>query len=172
MKEYQSLSHTRWDCKYHVVFIPKRRKKRVFGVLRCHLGEMFHELASHKEVEDRGGAPDGRPCSYVLEHSTEVRGLERGRISEGEECDPDCAEIRWAAEELHRRAFLGQRVLRFYGGTGREHGSRVHPQPGRGRRALRPNEARHGVSRHGRLTVSWAPLRRSQSQATGFAGGI
>lgn len=31
MKEYQSLSHTRWDCKYHVVFIPKRRKKRVFG---------------------------------------------------------------------------------------------------------------------------------------------
>jgi len=49
MKEYQSLSHTRWDCKYHVVFIPKRRKKRVFGVLRRHLGEIFHELASHKE---------------------------------------------------------------------------------------------------------------------------
>jgi len=51
MKEYQSLSHTRWDCKYHVVFIPKRRKKRVFGVLRRHLGEMFHELASHKEAK-------------------------------------------------------------------------------------------------------------------------
>ena len=49
MKEYQSLSHTRWDCKYHVVFIPKRRKKRVFGVLRRQLGEIFHELASHKE---------------------------------------------------------------------------------------------------------------------------
>ena len=38
MKEYQSLSHTRWDCKYHVVFIPKRRKKRIFGELRRHLG--------------------------------------------------------------------------------------------------------------------------------------
>ena len=49
MKEYQSLSHTRWDCKYHVVFIPKRRKKRVFGPLRRHLGEMLHELARHKE---------------------------------------------------------------------------------------------------------------------------
>ena len=49
MKEYQSLSHTRWDCKYHVVFIPKRRKKRVFGALRRHLGEMLHELARHKE---------------------------------------------------------------------------------------------------------------------------
>ena len=49
MKEYQSLSHTRWDCKYHVVFIPKRRKKKVFGVLRKHLGEIFRELAQHKE---------------------------------------------------------------------------------------------------------------------------
>ena len=49
MKEYQSLSHTRWDCKYHVVFIPKKRKKRIFGVLRKHLGEIFHELATHKE---------------------------------------------------------------------------------------------------------------------------
>jgi len=49
MKEYQSLSHTRWDCKYHVVYIPKRRKKKVFGQLRRHLGEIFHELASHRE---------------------------------------------------------------------------------------------------------------------------
>ena len=51
MKEYQSLSHTRWDCKYHVVFIPKRRKKTIFGVLRKHLGDVFRELARHKESE-------------------------------------------------------------------------------------------------------------------------
>jgi putative transposase len=51
MKEYQSLSHTRWDCKYHVVFIPKRRKKKMFGVLRRHLGGIFRELAGHKEVQ-------------------------------------------------------------------------------------------------------------------------
>ena len=49
MKEYQSMSHTRWDCKYHVVYIPKRRKKKVFGAVRRHLGELLHELASHKE---------------------------------------------------------------------------------------------------------------------------
>ncbi len=49
MKEYQSLSHTRWDCKYHVVFIPKRRKRKIFGSLRKHLGAIFHELAGHKE---------------------------------------------------------------------------------------------------------------------------
>ena len=51
MKEYQSLAHTRWDCKYHVVFIPKRRKKKLFGALRRHLGEVFRELAKHKEAE-------------------------------------------------------------------------------------------------------------------------
>ncbi|MBI3916218.1 MAG: IS200/IS605 family transposase [Betaproteobacteria bacterium] len=51
MKEYQSLSHTRWDCKYHVVFIPKRRKKTIFGVLRKHLGRILRELAQHKESE-------------------------------------------------------------------------------------------------------------------------
>ena len=51
MKDYKSLCHTRWDCKYHVVFIPKRRKKRIFGTLRKHLGRMFHELARQKECE-------------------------------------------------------------------------------------------------------------------------
>jgi len=51
MKECQSLAHTRWDCKYRVVFIPKRRKKKLFGALRRHLGEVFRELARHNESE-------------------------------------------------------------------------------------------------------------------------
>ena len=49
MKEYQRLSHTTWDCKYHVVFIPKCRKQRIFGALRRYLGEIFHELAGQRE---------------------------------------------------------------------------------------------------------------------------
>lgn len=51
MKEYQSLSHTRWDCKYHVVFIPKRRKQPIFGTLRRHLGRILRDLAGHKEAQ-------------------------------------------------------------------------------------------------------------------------
>ena len=52
MKEYQSLSHTQWDCKYHVVFIPKRtRKQKLFRTLRKHLGALFHELATHQEAK-------------------------------------------------------------------------------------------------------------------------
>ena len=46
---YQSLSHSKWDCKYHVVFVPKYRKKAIFGDIRRHLGPIFHELARQKE---------------------------------------------------------------------------------------------------------------------------
>ncbi|ESS74089.1 transposase for insertion sequence element IS200 [Methyloglobulus morosus KoM1] len=51
MREYQSLSHTMWNCKYHVVFIPKRRRKQLFGQIRRHLGRVFHELAKQKGCE-------------------------------------------------------------------------------------------------------------------------
>jgi putative transposase len=46
---YQSLSHSRWDCKYHVVFVPKRRRQVLFGSIRKRLGGVFHELARQKE---------------------------------------------------------------------------------------------------------------------------
>ncbi|MBM7074365.1 IS200/IS605 family transposase [Shewanella sp. 202IG2-18] len=50
MRDYKSLSHTKWDCKYHVVFIPKRRQKLIFGAIRKHLGEVFHQLANQKGI--------------------------------------------------------------------------------------------------------------------------
>ena len=46
---YQSLSHSRWNCKFHVVFVPKRRRKTLFGYIRKKLGPIFHELARQKE---------------------------------------------------------------------------------------------------------------------------
>ena len=48
---YKSLTHSCWDCKYHVVFIPKRRKKALFTDIRKWLGEVFHELARQKECK-------------------------------------------------------------------------------------------------------------------------
>ena len=47
----QSLSHSKYDCKYHVVFIPKRRKKVLFVSRRDELGKIFRELAQQKESE-------------------------------------------------------------------------------------------------------------------------
>ncbi|MDR2186687.1 MAG: IS200/IS605 family transposase [Azonexus sp.] len=49
MDDFESLSHSRWDCKYHVVFIPKCRRKVLYGQLRSHLGEVFRRLAQQKE---------------------------------------------------------------------------------------------------------------------------
>lgn len=49
MKEYQTLSHSVWECKYHIVFIPKYRQKRLYGEIRRELGDMFHKLSHQKE---------------------------------------------------------------------------------------------------------------------------
>ncbi len=46
---YQSLSHPKWDCKHHVVLVPKRRRKVIFGQTRRQLGLIFHALAKQKE---------------------------------------------------------------------------------------------------------------------------
>jgi len=60
MDEFQSLNHTKWDCKYHVVFIPKSRKKALFGHIRQHLGEVFRRLAEQKDsrIEEGHLMPD------------------------------------------------------------------------------------------------------------------
>ncbi len=52
---YESLSHSRWDCKYHIVFMPKGRKKELYGKIRGYLGPLFHELA-------------GQGCQIVERH--------------------------------------------------------------------------------------------------------
>jgi putative transposase len=48
---YESLAHSKWDCKYHIVFIPKGRKKALYGKIRKYLGPVFHELASQREAK-------------------------------------------------------------------------------------------------------------------------
>jgi len=60
MDEFESLSHTKWECKYHVVFIPKCRRKTLYGELRRHLGEVFRRLAAQKEsrIEEGHLMPD------------------------------------------------------------------------------------------------------------------
>ena len=55
MDEAESLSHTKWECKYHVVFIPKCRRKVLYKELRRHLGEVFRRLAVQKESEIEEG---------------------------------------------------------------------------------------------------------------------
>ena len=60
MDEVGSLSHTKWECKYHVVFIPKYRRQVLYGQLRRDLGEVFKQLARQKEskIEEGHLLPD------------------------------------------------------------------------------------------------------------------
>ena len=55
MDEYETLNHTTWDCKYHVVFIPKYRRKPLFQELRKPLGEVIRQLAAQKESKVEAG---------------------------------------------------------------------------------------------------------------------
>ena len=49
--DYRSLAHSKWDCKYHVVFVPKRRRRQLYGQIRRQLGAIFHALARQKECQ-------------------------------------------------------------------------------------------------------------------------
>jgi putative transposase len=61
MKDYNSLSHSVWDCKYHIVWIPKYRIKKLYGEVARYLGEIFHKLAEQREskIVAGGVSPDG-----------------------------------------------------------------------------------------------------------------
>jgi putative transposase len=85
MDELESLSHTKWDCKYHVIFIPKCRRKTLYVQLRPHLGEVFRKLAAQKDsrIEEGHLMPDhvhmmiSIPPKYAV---SQVVGFIKGKL--------------------------------------------------------------------------------------------
>jgi len=51
MEDFESLAHVRWECKYHVIFIPKYRKKVIFGGLRTSIGQILRDLCNQKGID-------------------------------------------------------------------------------------------------------------------------
>ena len=51
MHEWQSLSHVRWECKYHIVIIPKYRKRMLYGKVKKHVGEVIREVCRQRGIE-------------------------------------------------------------------------------------------------------------------------
>lgn len=114
MDDYESLSHTKWDCKYHVVFIPKYRRKVLYGELRKHLGDVFRKLALQKESKIEQGhlMPDHVHMMIAIPPKYSVSQVV-GFIK-GQEHDPLGANL-WREEaQLRGTEFLGQRVLRLH----------------------------------------------------------
>ena len=130
MSNYRRLQHTEWDCKYHIVFIPKYRRKVLYGTLRKYLGEVFHRLAQQKQsqIEEGHLMPDHvhmmmtTPPKYAV---SQVVGDIKGKSA------------------IHVARHFGERRRNFVGGEllgagvlGLDRGSRrgshpsVHPEPG------------------------------------------
>ena len=111
---YQSLSHSKWDCKYHVVFVPKQRRKAIFGQTRRQLGPIFHALARQKECQIVEGhlMPDHVHMCIEIPPKHPVASVIG--FLKGKSAICDCPPVRQGTE-LHRRAFLGSRLCRVHG---------------------------------------------------------
>jgi putative transposase len=72
MENYKSLAHSRYDCKYHIVFVPKFRKKTLYGRIRQYLKGVFHELAKQKGCEIVSGHMAGDHMCTCVSQSAEV----------------------------------------------------------------------------------------------------
>jgi|ERR1035438_7041984 hypothetical protein len=107
MDEMESLSHTKWEYKYHVVFIPKCRRKTLYEELRRPLREGFRRLRSRKRVPSNKGTCD----------PAEVCGVASDWVDQGQERDSLGAGVRGEKAEFCGSTFLGARVLRVYSGT-------------------------------------------------------
>ena len=108
--EYNHLNHATWECKYHVVFTPKYRKKLLFGKIKRHLGQVFHDLARRKEcrIEEGHLMPDH---VHMLIDTPEVFGGADHRVHEREEFDMDRAECRTQDAKFPGPQILGPRIF-------------------------------------------------------------
>ena len=129
MNDIDTIAHTKWDCKYHVVFIPKCRRKALFAQLRKHLGDVFRTLTEQKESKIVEGhlMPDhvhmliSIPPKYSV---AQIIGYIKGKSA-----------IHIARVYIgQRKNFTGQhfwaRVLRVDGRCGRGADQVLHPAPG------------------------------------------
>ena len=127
--EFNHLNHATWECKYHVVFTPKYRKKLLFGKIKRHLGQVFHDLARRKEcrIEEGHLMPD-HVHMLIYRYLQNIRGADH-RIHEREEFDMDRAECRTQDAEFPRPQILGTGVLCHDRWPGRGSDTGLHQKP-------------------------------------------
>jgi len=88
MKEWQSLAHTKWECKYHVVIVPKYRKKVLYGRLRKRIGEILRAMLLQRH-RNLGSTCNAGSHTYVYIGAPEVQYSDDNRVSEGEKYNQD-----------------------------------------------------------------------------------
>src|SRR5262249_37135573 len=123
---YQSLAHSKWDCKYHVVFVPKRRRKAIFGNIRRQLGPIFHGLAKQKECQIVEGhlMPDHVHMCIAIppKHPVaSVIGFLKGKSAIA------VARLSGKERNFSGRTLLGTRLRGVHGGVRIGAGAPIHP---------------------------------------------
>src|SRR5262249_4533708 len=114
-QDHNHLNHATWECKYHVAFTPKYRKKLLFGQIRRHFGPVFREFARRKECRIEDLMPDQCTCWY---RSPRIFGGRGDRVSEREEFDLGCTECGTQVAEFPGPQILGEGLFRFDRGVG------------------------------------------------------
>ena len=123
MQTYETLKHTTWDCKYHVVFITKRRKETLYGQIRRELGPVFRELARQKECDIIAGHLMPDPVHMLVAIPPKYSVAQRVGFLKVEDSHSHCAGVWGQTPELCGPAVLGTRLLGFDGGAGRNRGA-------------------------------------------------
>ena len=105
-----SLNHTRWNCKYHIVFAPKFRLKPIYGRYRRTIGEILRKLCENKRIEivEANACADHIHMSIKLPPKVQ-RGADNG-VFEREELPDDIREFSASALQVRQSSFLGHRL--------------------------------------------------------------
>src|SRR3984893_733773 len=128
MDENGSLSHTKWDCKYHVIFIPKCRRRTLYEQLRQHLGEVFRRLAAQRESKIEEGHLMKDHVHMMISMPPKYSGSQAVGCIKGKSRNPSGAGV-WRTEaQFCGPAFQGTRILRVHGGSRGGSGPRVHSE--------------------------------------------
>ena len=123
-----NLKHTKWECKYHVVFIAKYRKKNIYGWVRTELGPIMRDLAHQKEAVVEEGHLMADHVHMLLSIPPKYSVSGGGGVHQRQECDSDSAEVYGPGEEFRRAKLLGEGILRVNGGAGRGRDTAVYPR--------------------------------------------
>src|SRR5260370_1482511 len=130
---YQSLSHSKWDCKYHVVyhvvFVYKTPAEDHLRPAPSEIGDDLPLVSAAEGMPDSRRTSDARPCTHVHRDSPQAPGSFGDWVSQREECHCDCPAMRQGTEFLGR-TFLGPRLCRLHCRLRTGAGPSIHPRAG------------------------------------------
>ena len=84
-----SLAHTKWNCKYHIVFIPKYRRKIIYNKLRADIQGYIRDLCKWKGGRNNRRTYDARLCAFAIINTTQTKYIEFHGILKRKKCNDD-----------------------------------------------------------------------------------